>query len=131
MKKRFLSIALTLCMLLTLMPTAVLAVAYTSVTVIWDDNNNQDGMRPDSVAITLREDGDEISNTISNADEIHSGANEWSCEFGSGYFVGIDAVAGYTSQISGSAFSYSITMTRDLSTPATAPSAISPSRAII
>ncbi|MFU7517062.1 Cna B-type domain-containing protein [Clostridium sp. HCS.1] len=79
-----------------------------SVTKVWDDENNQDGKRPDSVTITLLANGEETNNTITlNAD------NNWE-----GIFAGLDKYAdgkeilytvkeieleGYTSKVTGDA----------------------------
>ncbi len=79
-----------------------------SVTKVWDDENNKDGIRPDSVTVTLLVNGEETDYTITlNAD------NNWE-----GIFVGLDKYAnekeilytiketkveGYTSKITGDA----------------------------
>ena len=50
-----------------------------AVTKVWDDNNNQDGLRPRSVSISLLANGKRVDGrVVSNED---ASANEWSWEF--------------------------------------------------
>ena len=42
---------------------------------IWDDNNNHDGLRPDSITVRLFADGTEVAYRVANEE------NDWTCEF--------------------------------------------------
>ena len=75
------------------------------VTKVWNDSNNQDGKRPQSITVRLLADGTEVdSKTVTEADN-------WACSFSNlpkykdgkkiTYTVTEDAVAGYTTAISG------------------------------
>ena len=46
-----------------------------NVSVVWDDNNNEDGVRPASVKVELR-DGEEVVETITLSEE-----NQWTHTF--------------------------------------------------
>jgi uncharacterized repeat protein (TIGR01451 family) len=71
-----------------------------NVTKVWDDNNNQDGVRPVSVTVELFADGVKINETVLNAD------NDWKVTFPDlavysngqviNYTIGEAAVANYT-----------------------------------
>ena len=79
-----------------------------SVTKAWDDGNNQDGIRPKEITVTLYADGEKTNQTL-----ILSEAGQWTGSFTdldvykSGkkivYTIKEEAVDGYTSVISGDA----------------------------
>jgi hypothetical protein len=46
-----------------------------NVSKVWDDNNNQDGARPESITVRLRANGAET------ASRTVSAATEWKCSF--------------------------------------------------
>ncbi|SDZ95207.1 hypothetical protein SAMN02745687_01215, partial [Lachnospiraceae bacterium NK3A20] len=74
---------------------------------VWDDNNNQDGKRPDSITIRLQADGKEVTSKEVTA------ADNWTWTFGDLpkyadgqeiiYTVTEDTVEGYTPKIEGDA----------------------------
>ena len=85
-----------------------------SGTKTWDDNNNQDGARPDSITVRLKADGDEKDRQIVTSE------NGWKYSFtglpkyANGkeivYTISEDAVVGYTSLIKGDVHSgFSVT----------------------
>ena len=82
-----------------------------SGTKTWDDNNNQDGMRPESITIRLLKNGVEIdSKTVTEADGwAWSFADLAKYEDGEliTYTITEDAVADYSSEVSG----YNVTNT--------------------
>ena len=75
---------------------------------VWDDNNNQDGKRPDSVTVTLYANGNSTDQTLTLSE-----ANDWKGTFENldefldgekiNYTVKEAPVSGYTTEISGSA----------------------------
>ena len=77
-----------------------------SVTKVWDDENNQDGKRPDSVTIMLLANGEETNNTITlNADNNWEGIFTGLDKYADGkeilYTVKETEIEGYTSKITG------------------------------
>ena len=85
-----------------------------NVTKVWDDNNNQDGVRPVSVTVELFADGVKINETVLNAD------NDWKWTFPNlpvykdgvviKYTVNETAVANYTAVITNaSAYDWTVT----------------------
>lgn len=81
------------------------------VNKVWDDADNQDGIRPDSVTITLYKNGDKTDQTLTLSSE-----NDWSGEFTDlpllnadgnkiTYTIQEDSVENYTTEISGDAAS--------------------------
>ena len=95
------------------------------VTKIWNDANNQDGKRSESVTVKLLADGTEVDSLViskSNDEILIDGNNQWTASFTNlqkyrdngikiVYTVKEIPVAGYTDTISGNAKSYSITNT--------------------
>ena len=88
-----------------------------SVSKAWDDNNNQDGKRPESVTIHLLADGEDTGKTVTLNE-----ANNWSASFGEldakkagkaiAYTVKEDDVAEYDVAITGDAQTgYTVTNT--------------------
>ena len=77
----------------------------------WDDNNNQDGIRPDSITVNLLADGKEVADMVVKADD------NWSYTFTNlpvykdgkviEYTISEDEVTGYTPTVNG----YNITNT--------------------
>ncbi len=78
-------------------------------TKTWDDADNQDGVRPDSITVNLLADGAKVDSQEVKAD--HEGAWEWSFDavdqYANGeeisYTLTEDAVDGYTAAVSGDA----------------------------
>ena len=77
-----------------------------SGTKTWDDGNNQDGLRPESVTVRLLADGTEIKSVTATA------GNDWTYDFGDlpvfndngskiAYIVREDPVKGYTADVDG------------------------------
>ena len=88
-------------------------VTTVSGSVIWNDGNNQDGKRPDSVTVRVWADGREAaSKTVTAADNWVFSFAELA-RFAAGkqiaYTVTQDAVAGYTTTVDGSAVTNSYT----------------------
>ena len=89
-----------------------------TVTKVWDDNNNQDGMRPSSITVTLLADGEAVETaTLSEA-------NGWTYEFKNlpkfakgqliDYTIEEAAVADYSSAVSGNVMSgFTVTNTKE------------------
>ena len=46
-----------------------------TISKVWDDNGNNDGLRPDSITVRLLADGVEVASRIANEE------NDWYCEF--------------------------------------------------
>ena len=59
------------------MPTVSYTVVNVTVTKVWDDNDNADGLRPDSVTVELYADGEATGNTL-----VLSEDNDWTATFG-------------------------------------------------
>ena len=78
-----------------------------SVRKIWDDNDNQDGKRPESITVNLLVNGDSVDSTTVSADDNweYSFTNLPKYENGQEivYTVSENEVAGYQSEISGDA----------------------------
>ena len=79
-----------------------------AVTKTWDDNNNQDGKRPDSVTVHLLVDGENTGKTLTLDESNHwSGSFNDLAEYKNGtvisYTVKEDVVSEYTSRITGTA----------------------------
>ena len=85
------------------------AVAEISVSKVWNDNDNQDGVRPSSITVNLLADGEKTVSQEVTADEN----GNWTCNFtglpkyAEGkeivYTVTEDTVTGYTPEITGNA----------------------------
>ncbi len=86
-----------------------------SVTKVWDDASNQDGVRPESIKVRLYADGEEIdSKELTVDDASEDDANTWLFTFEDlarhddedgheiAYSVAEDAVDGYESKVEGS-----------------------------
>lgn len=89
-----------------------------TVTKIWDDSDNADGIRPDSISVTLLRNGAKYKTASLNS------ANHWKYTFSnvpgnlSGYTVEETPVAGYTASYSGSAAKgFVITNKHDAASP--------------
>ncbi len=86
-----------------------------TVTKKWDDKNNQDGVRPESITVNLLADGEKIDSVEVTA------ADDWKYEFKNldqfkagakiVYTITEDKVEGYTTEVSG----YNITNTHEIS----------------
>ena len=93
------------------------AIVKVSGTKTWNDNNNQDGIRPSSITINLLANGQQVaSKTVSASDNWKYSFNNLAA-YANGkkitYTVTENAVAGYTSTIDG----YNITNTHNPTTP--------------
>ncbi len=76
---------------------------------VWDDGNDQDGIRPETITIHLLAGGHAVKNTVVTG---AAGENQWDWEFSDlpryengqeiTYTVAEDEVAGYTSELTGS-----------------------------
>jgi len=99
-------------------------ISITSVPVskVWDDSDNQDGTRPSSVTVRLLADGVDTGKTVTL-----SASNNWAATFSNlakysngtaiTYTVSEDAVAGYSTAITGSAADgYTITNSHSVTT---------------
>ena len=94
----------------TVTNTAVPATVNIPVTKVWNDENDADGTRPDSVTVHLYADGSDTGKTVTLND-----GNSWKASFDGlaqnntadgheiAYTVQEDAVDGYTAQVSGTA----------------------------
>ena len=88
--------------------THVPATTEVAVTKVWNDNNDQDGIRPANVTIRLLADGTEVRNAV-----LTGGESSWSHTFTDlprnshgraiAYTVTEDTVTGYTTTITGTA----------------------------
>ena len=85
-----------------------------NVTKVWDDNDDQDKIRPENVTVYLYADGVKINETVLNAD------NDWKVTFPDlavysngqviNYTIGEAAVANYTAVITNvSAYDWTVT----------------------
>ena len=84
-------------------------------TKVWDDNNNQDGIRPESITVRLLANGTEVANQTVTA------ANDWNYEFTNlpkysegkeiNYTVSEDEVSGYTGTVTKNEYEYRLTNT--------------------
>ena len=88
-----------------------------SGTKTWNDNNNQDGIRPSSITVNLLANGQQVaSKTVSASDNWQYSFDNLAA-YANGqkitYTVTEDAVAGYTSTVDG----YNITNTHNPTTP--------------
>ena len=93
------------------------ATVKVSGTKTWNDNNNQDGIRPSSITVNLLANGRQVaSKTVSASDNWQYSFDNLAA-YANGqkitYTVTEDAVAGYTSTIDG----YNITNTHNPTTP--------------
>ena len=93
------------------------ATVKVSGTKTWNDNNNQDGIRPSSITVNLLANGRQVaSKTVSASDNWHYSFDNLAA-YANGqkitYTVTENAVAGYTSTIDG----YNITNTHNPTTP--------------
>lgn len=72
-------------------------------TKTWNDNNNQDGIRPDSITINLLANGEKVSSTIANSESNwnYSFTNLDKCNQGTEIKYALEEVSvdGYTSEI--------------------------------
>ena len=72
-----------------------------SVAKVWDDGNNQDGVRPDSVTVRLLANGEEVAGSVRTLNDANQWATSWTDlpKYADGqeiaYTVAEDAVAGY------------------------------------
>ena len=93
------------------------ATVKVSGTKTWNDNNNQDGIRPSSITVNLLANGQQVaSKTVSASDNWQYSFDNLAA-YANGkkitYTVTEDAVAGYTSTVDG----YNITNTHNPTTP--------------
>jgi len=94
----------------TLTNTHTTAVTSLSGTKTWDDADNQDGKRPESIIINLFADGKQIENKTVKADALGNWAYSFTNlpKFANGkeivYTVTEDAVEGYTTEMDGNNF---------------------------
>ena len=93
------------------------ATVKVSGTKTWNDNNNQDGIRPSSITVNLLANGRQVaSKTVSASDNWQYSFDNLAA-YANGqkitYTVTEDAVAGYTSTVDG----YNITNTHNPTTP--------------
>ena len=94
----------------TLTNTHTTAVTSISGTKTWDDADNQDGKRPESIIINLFADGKQIENKTVKADALGNWAYSFTNlpKFANGkeivYTVTEDAVEGYTTEMDGNNF---------------------------
>lgn len=90
-----------------------------SITKVWNDEDNADGIRPDSVTVHLFANGTEVKSAVLNDD------NNWTVSFSKldkydssnqeiKYTVTEDAVDGYSSEVTQSGNSFTVTNTHEV-----------------
>ncbi|WP_191990149.1 Cna B-type domain-containing protein, partial [Ligilactobacillus salivarius] len=88
-----------------------------SGTKTWNDNNNQDGIRPSSITVNLLANGQQVASKKVSASDNWQYSFDNLAAYANGkkitYTVTEDAVAGYTSTVDG----YNITNTHNPTTP--------------
>jgi serine-aspartate repeat-containing protein C/D/E len=93
------------------------ATVKVSGTKTWNDNNNQDGIRPSSITVNLLANGQQVASKKVSASDNWQYSFDNLAAYANGqkitYTVTEDAVAGYTSTIDG----YNITNTNNPTTP--------------
>ena len=93
------------------------ATVKVSGTKTWNDNNNQDGIRPSSITVNLLANGQQVASKKVSASDNWQYSFDNLAAYANGqkitYTVTEDAVAGYTSTIDG----YNITNTHNPTTP--------------
>ena len=93
------------------------ATVKVSGTKTWNDNNNQDGIRPSSITVNLLANGQQVASKKVSASDNWQYSFDNLAAYANGkkitYTVTEDAVAGYTSTVDG----YNITNTHNPTTP--------------
>ncbi len=103
-------------------------------TKVWNDDDNQDGVRPEKITVRLLADGEEIATTeLTSADATDDDASVWAFSFGDlakydstdgheiVYTVTEDEVEGYESEVTGSVADGFVVTNTKKETPAPAP----------